>query len=66
MGQDPGLGRRGRGAGLAAHRQRRSRPWSASGGRTRRPEPREWALGHGEAVAAEALPFRLWGTWGDL
>lgn len=66
MGQDPGLGRRGRGACPGAHRQRRSRPWSASGGRTPRPEPREWAPDHGEAAAAGALPFRLWGTWGDL
>lgn len=66
MGQGPGLGRWGRGDGLGAHRRRRSRPWSASGGRTLQPEPRAWVPDHGEAAAAEALLVQLWGTWGGL
>lgn len=64
MGRAPGRGPPGLGAARGARPPRRSRPWSASGGRTPRPVPRAWARGRGGASAAEALPVQPWGIWG--
>lgn len=64
MGQALGRGPRGRGDGRGAHRLRRSRRWTASGGRTPRPARPAWALGRGVAAELEALPVQPWGTWG--